>query len=223
MVSPPVAAATPAATPARVPPAYVAPNLQHTRVELESHVEAETAGYKKAAEAPGKLEAFAPVEVSIKRGVCYKLAFMLDEGVEFSDHAKRSIQFAVAVEGAPLARHATAFGPGGIVDLGCPNQPATAKVDILAEWGAANDKSKLHDLGQGGFRALIFEKRISDKELAERNEMREAARKRREELDADFKRGQCKQCRDAFNECIERRRGDCRRTLSRCEVEKRCN
>jgi hypothetical protein len=216
-------AGAPAASPAPARPAFVAPNLQHTHAELASHIETETAGFKKATEAPGKLEAFAPVEVPIKRGVCYKVAFMLDEGVEFSEHAKQSIQFAVQVEGQPLARHATAFGPGGVVDLGCPNEGATAKVDIRAEWGAAKDKSKLHDLGQGGFRTLVFEKQISDKELGARNQMREEARRRGEALDAEFKRGQCKQCRDTFYECIERHRGDCRRTLDRCEREKRCN
>jgi len=40
------------------PPPYVAPNLKHTRAELEEQVATETTGYEKKGESPGKLDPF---------------------------------------------------------------------------------------------------------------------------------------------------------------------
>jgi hypothetical protein len=183
------AASSDAAAPAPPPrPAFVSPELKRTREELLGHIVTETTGFKKGAESQGSLDPFQPVEVKLKRGTCYKVAFVLDEGVEFSEHAKHSVSFEVAVEGQPTLKSATAFGPGGVVHIGCPNDVGTARVDMVANWGSARDKSRIHDLGSGGFKATVFTKSISEKELAALNERKRIAAEEQAVATAEFRR-----------------------------------
>ncbi|HEY7376704.1 MAG TPA: hypothetical protein VIF57_31385 [Polyangia bacterium] len=226
----------PAATQARqaAPPPprapYVAPNLKHTRAELEEQVAQATTGYDKKGESQGKLDPFEAIDVPVKRGLCYKLALILDEGVEFSEHAKRGISFRVKREGQLDLTSATAFGPGGVVDLGCPNDALTAHVDVIADWGSARDKSHVHDLGSGGFKTVVYSKPITAKALAERNQRikeneeqqareseefhrkyeAEQAQRREEQRERDRQREQDR--RDS-NSC----RRQCSMTLSICQ------
>jgi len=224
----------PAATRARQapppPPPYVAPNLKHTRAELEEQVATETTGYEKKGESPGKLDPFEPIDVPVKRGHCYKVALILDEGVELSDHAKRGISFRVKREGQLDLTSATAFGPGGVVDLGCPNDTLVAHVDVIADWGSATDKSHVHDLGSGGFKTVVYSKPITAKSLAERNQRikeNEATQAREnEEFHRKWEAQQAQQReeqreRDRQREQDRRNSNDCRRqcsmTLSICQ------
>jgi hypothetical protein len=225
---PPASHANAAPPPAR--PAYVAPNLKHTRAELEAEVVTRTEGYEKKSEGAGQLDPFEPIAVPVKRGLCYKLAVILDEGVEFSEHAKHSISFHVKREGQPELISATAFGPGGVIDLGCPNDALVAHVDVIADWGSAMDKSKVHDLGSGGFKTVVFSKKITEKALAERNvrikENEEQQAREAEEFHRKYEAEQAQRReeqreRDRQREQDRRDSNNCRRqcsmTLSICQ------
>jgi hypothetical protein len=159
----------PPATAASAPPKEVSSDLKYSRVELMDHIATENAGYERGTELAGQLDPFQPVELNVDRGVCYHVALVLAEDSELSDHALHGIQIVATVDDKPVG---TSFphGPGGVAYVGCPSGAGLAKIDLQANWGSATDKSHLHDLGKGSFKAIVFTKPISDAELAARNE-----------------------------------------------------
>jgi hypothetical protein len=222
--APPPPAATRPAPPPAPAAAFVAPNLQHTRAELQGQVETETSGYAKKSELAASLDGYQPFEVSVTRGQCYKVALLLDEGVEWSEHAKKSVTFRVLVDGQPPRTFATAYGPGGVIDMGCPNEAALAKLDILAEWGAGRDKSRVHELGSGGIKAVVYTKKISDADLARRNEQIREARARELERDADFQRREAaRKEQDAIDKAARDREWERRKTTGGPACKQQCS
>lgn len=168
--------------PAAARPAYASPYMKKTRAELEGEIAHGTEGFRQQDVIPGRLETFVPVALTVKRGLCYMVAFELDEGVAFSDHAMKGVDF--VFEGERGTSHDTALGPGGLVHVGCPNAAATIQIDMQAIAKSYNDKSRLHELGTGGFKATIYTKPINEKALAAVNEKI----RKNEEADAESMR-----------------------------------
>mgnify|MGYP000948658440 FL=1 len=91
-------------------------------------------------------------------------------------------------------------------------------LDLNAFLGAATDKSRVHDLGQGGFVAQVYTKSVSEQQLGEQQsdtnrqleEAREFQRRQRDKA--------CRECRNQQLECLDGRR---RPTFSDCTNEYR--
>lgn len=175
--SPPRAAVAPATPP------QPDPSFDHTDEELDGFVAEHTVGYDKLGEpVTGTLDAFNPFELDVKRGKCYRMVLRLAPEAAFSDHAMRGIAFRYEAPGRPTVMGGPGIhGPGGVASGGCPQTDHTKTFDIIANWGSAMDKSRIHDLGTGAFTLQLYSKDISEEELAEMkaDQERQAAEQRR--------------------------------------------
>jgi hypothetical protein len=212
--------------------AVVQPPAYHDRAfdapgDLDTFVATETAGFvKEGALVSGRLDGFMPVPVTLQRGRCYRMVVRLEPGATFSEHARRGVAFVyhngdrgMEVHGGPGIH-----GPmGGVASAGCPQQTAQAQFDIVANWGSAMDKSRVHDLGSGGVTMQLYSKPIDSGGLArlqadENRQIAEAeAFKREEERKKRLRvsRG-CNECNQRYVECI----ADWRRGASRATCER---
>ena len=190
------------------PPPRENPQFAHTQAELEAFVAKWLAGYVGAPKRTGTLETFAPIEVRLLRGRCYMMSLQLAPGAQFSPHAKRGISFVYQPVGAGTQINGGPgiHGPGGLGSAGCPQASGLYTFDIQAHWGSAMDKSKIHDLGTGGYTLQLFSKPVSDQKLGE-----QAADTRRqiaesEQFKRDSIRNTCVRCSQEKDECLEGRR-----------------
>jgi hypothetical protein len=215
---------TTAATPR---PAYHDRAFDIPAGELEGFVAEQTTGYvKEGAPIQARLDAFDPIPVKLQRGRCYRMVVRLDPSATFSEHARHGVVFVyhngdrgMEVHGGPGLH-----GPsGGVASAGCPQADANAAFDILANWGSAMDKSRVHDLGSGGVVLQLYSKRVDQQHLAalkadEERQIAEAeAFKREEQRRArDRVNRGCRVCTDRYVECIaDWRRGASRETCQR--------
>ncbi|HSQ65849.1 MAG TPA: hypothetical protein VLM85_21655 [Polyangiaceae bacterium] len=208
-------------------PAYHDPSFDHSPGELDGFIVENTRGFtKEGPAASGRLEAFEPLPVTLRRGRCYRMVLRLDEGAAFSELARRGVAFiyrngdrGMEVNGGPGLHGPT----GGVASGGCPQQTAHATFDMIANWGSAVDKSHIHELGTGGFTLQLYSKAVSDKELAARKadedeQIAESDRFRAEEQRKQRERVTrgCQVCQQKRLDCIaDWRRGASRETCER--------
>jgi hypothetical protein len=205
---------------------YHDPRFDKSSADLDALVAEQTKDYTPdGLPQAGKLEAFRPHPMPLKRGKCYTIVLRLDPGATFSDHAKKGISFLYTgvdgfhgVNGGPGI-----VGPGGVGSAGCPQADAeSARFELQAYFGSAMDKSRVHELGTGGYTLQLYSKPISDERLtaikADMNrqvqEQREFAAQERAREDMRALRG-CAICERKFNNCI----ADWRRGASRSMCE----
>lgn len=179
----------------------------HSKEELDAFVAKSLVGYVGAPKRTGTLETFQPIEVRLLRGRCYMMSLALAPGAQFSEHAKHGISFiyqpqagGFTVNGGPGIH-----GPGGLGSAGCPQTSGLYTFDMQATWGSAMSKTKIHDLGTGGYTLQLFSKPVSDQKLGE-----QAADTRRQIADSEkFKRDSlrnaCMQCSQEKDECFDGR------------------
>lgn len=159
-----------ASGPSTPPPPKEDPRFEHSVEELDAFVAEHTEGYEAAGdELTGSLDSFEPWDIEMERGKCYRLVIRLDEGAAFGEHARRGVAFKYTSPGKPTVNGGPGVhGPGAVASGGCPQTDRTATFDMIANWGSATNKSRIHELGSGGFTAQLFTRDISEKELAER-------------------------------------------------------
>lgn len=144
-------------------PEWYNPAFDKSRAELEQMIAKWTKDYvAEGAPIQGKLEAFTPVPVNLKRGRCYRMAFRLEDGAQFSEWAKRGIAFKyLKIDGIEVNGGPGIAGPGGVGSAGCVSRDATPNFDVWAIWRSALDLSRIHDLGHGRFTAQLYGKPAS--------------------------------------------------------------
>ncbi len=206
------------------PPVRENPQFAHTQAELDTFVAKWLAGYVGAPKRTGTLPTFAPIEVRLLRGRCYMMSLQLASGAQFSPHAKRGgivfIYQPIGGDGVTVNGGPGIHGPGGLGSAGCPQASGLYKFDIQANWGSAMDKSKVHDLGTGGYTLQLFSKPVTEQKLGA-----EAADTRRqiaesEQFKRDSIRNTCMRCSQEKDECFDGRRrpfsGSCVSELRSC-------
>lgn len=213
---------------ARAAAAWHNPAFDQTRDDREAAIAKSTAGFTKAGDVKtGKLESFQPVPISMKRGRCYTMVLRLDDGAAFSAHARQGVGFTylngdrgMTVNGGPGV-----VGPGGVGSGGCPQADANATFDLQAISGSAFDKSHIHELGTGGYSLELYEKPISDAQLAalRADEHRQIEEQKRFQEEEDRKKAArastgCRRCQDDAVMCVAQtgNRNACERERDSC-------
>jgi hypothetical protein len=207
--------------------AQQAETFAHGDAERDRFIAEHTEGYEPIGEPmAGKLESFATLPVQMKRGECYMMVFKLDSEARFSDHARTGIGFVYeksngeTVNGGPGIH-----GAGGVGSGGCPLQDASATFDVQAYLGSATDRSRIHDLGEGGYSLQLMAKSITEEQLAEleADQARQIEESRRfaEEQDrqeAERAAAGCSRCREEHLECLALSgdKGACERERDSC-------
>jgi hypothetical protein len=186
--------------------AFKNPAFNHTKAELEQFLAKTLVGYQpEGTPIQGRLESFQSLPVNFERGRCYMMVLKLDDAAKFSAHAQAGIDFKYIPQagGAQVSGGPGIHGPGGY-------------------WGAATDKSKVHELGQGAFTLQLYSKPISEEHLgaqkADQEKQLEESREFQRQEDArkmdNIIRG-CQKCAQAYNECLaDWRRGASRQTCA---------
>lgn len=211
------------------------PKFDKSPAELEALIAKQTEGYAPDGDAlTGKLEAFAGQPVPLQRGKCYRMVLRLGADASFSEHARKGISFVYrGIPGADEVNGGPGIaGPGGVGSAGCPQRDAPGAVfDIVAYSLSATDKSRIHELGTGGYTLQLFSKPVNDAALSAM--AADEARQHREV--EEFKRtdGQqrCGECRREKDLCLEGRRrpssGSCVDDFDSCRfrsgVQQTCN
>ena len=146
------------------------PRFDHSAEELDAFVDEHTEGYKAEGEPfEGTLDDFEPLAFKMKRGKCYRVVLRLQDDADFGEHARRGVAFRYTSSGNPTVNGGPGVhGPGAVASGGCPQTDRTATFDMIANWGSATDKSRIYELGTGGFTIQLYTKKISDAELAAR-------------------------------------------------------
>jgi hypothetical protein len=148
------------------------PRFLHSAEELEAFVAEHTEGYEAEGDpTTGTLHDFEPIPLEMKRGKCYRIVIRLDEGAKFGEHARRGVAFKYVSSGYPTVNGGPGVhGPGAVASGGCPQTDRAANFDMIANWGSALSKERIHELGTGGFTAQIYTKSISEADLNKRAE-----------------------------------------------------
>src|SRR5262245_61066317 len=125
---------------------YQSPQFAKTQAELDEQIAKWMPGYR-AEGAPngGRLEAFQPIPVELKRGRCYMMVLRLGAGATWSPHARAGVSFIYTPNagGATINGGPGITGPGGIGSAGCPQATGAYLFDLQAIWGSATDKSRI--------------------------------------------------------------------------------
>jgi hypothetical protein len=160
-------AQTPGAV-AQPPPQYSDPRFDHSPAEADEFVAKQTEGYEAAGPpVQGRLETFSPWTVQLERGYCYRMVMRFGPDTAFSEHARRGVGFVYESPGQPQINGGPGiWGPAAVASAGCPQADLIASFDVQAYFGSATDRSRIHDLGTGGYVAQLVRKPISDEELA---------------------------------------------------------
>lgn len=204
------------------------PGFDKTVVDLDAAVAKHTEGYVKEGDTKkGKLDAFEPVSVKLKRGRCYTMVLKLGPDAKFGEHARKGVNFVylngdrgMTVNGGPGV-----VGPGGIGSGGCPLADADATFDLQANWGSAMDKTRLHELGAGGYSLELYSKTITEAQLAARkqDEDRQIEEQRAFQEQENRKKAArtssgCRKCQDDALMCVAQtgNRNRCERERDSC-------
>ena len=203
-------------------PAYVAPEFNRTAADLDAAVAQMTAkGYQPQGELlSGRLEAFQPLEFAVQRGRCYLVVLRLQQGAQFSEHARRGVGFIFDVGGRAVHGGPGIRGPGGVGSAGCPPRSSAARFDLQAIWGSAMDKSRIHELGSGPYTLQLHTRPIQESELT----ARAADRQRQIAESRAFQQRRaaqvCRRCVRQREECRDGRHrpfgGSCLREFDLC-------
>ncbi len=157
--------------------AYRSPEFDKTAEDLQAAIAEKTEGYEATVTSEGQLEAYAPATIDAKRGDCHVVVIELLEGASWSEHAT---QMVVAEGRRPgedytVSHAGIVYGPGVVVDNGCVQNDGTVSIDVIANFGSAMDKSRIHELGTGPIKSTLYTKTISEEEVAALEQKRAAA------------------------------------------------
>ncbi len=203
------------------PVTYTNPAFQQGPAELEAMVTKWTAGYQPiGAAVAGRLEAFQPLQFEVARGRCYMAVLRLQEGAQFSEHARRGVAFVFDMAGTSVNGGPGIAGPGGVGSAGCPQRGGTSSFDLQAYWGSALDKTRVHELGTGPYTVQFFIKAISEGRLqaqqADQERQLEESRRFHQQRAAET----CRRCVRQREECRDGRHrpfgGTCLREFDSC-------
>jgi hypothetical protein len=204
--------------------AYRDPSFDRSKEELEPFLARALQGYSpEGGPAQGQLESFQPVDLSMKRGRCYMMVLRLGPGARWSDHARSGVVFQyVPTTGAVVSGGPGIHGPGGAGSGGCPQATTPARFDLIANFGSATDKSRIHELGQGPYTLQLHSKPISEDALAAQaaDQERQLSESREFQRQEDTRKqqriqGGCALCQQKYSECIaDWRRGASRQTCA---------
>lgn len=160
------------------PPAMQhSPDFDKTREDLQAVIAQKTEGYEPVVSADGQLEAYTPTVFAAKRGECHVVVIELLEGARWSEHAMQMVTAEGKRPGeAYTIGHAQiVHGPGVVIDNGCVQTDGEVSIDVIATFGSAMDKSRIHELGTGPIKSTLYAKTIPEDEIAALEAKRAAA------------------------------------------------
>jgi hypothetical protein len=211
---------------------YVAEGFKKTASDLDESVSKAADGYTPEGQPlKGDLAAFKQEAFKMQRGKCYLVVLRLGPDSAFSAHAKKGIGMlftgvdtgidsfnaGVVTNGGPGI-----IGPGGHATAGCPQANSNVTFDMQAIWGSATDKSRIHDLGKGGYTLQLLSKTVTDEQLAKRKQGMQQSLAEGDAFRAQEEqrqRNRCAVCANKRLECIaDWRRGASR---ERCDSDYR--
>ncbi|MEM9459696.1 MAG: hypothetical protein AAGF11_36300 [Myxococcota bacterium] len=165
---------------------YRAPEFDQTREQLQAVIAEKTTGFEEVVSAQGVLEAYTPSVFPAKRGECHVVVIELLEGAAWSDHAMQMVSAEGKRPGEEytIGHASIVHGPGVVVDNGCVQVDGQVSIDVIATFGSATDKSRIHELGTGPIRSSLYVKTVSEQEIAAM-EAKRAAAWEQAEIDAE--------------------------------------
>lgn len=174
------------------------PKFDHSAEELDAFLEEQTEGYEELGKPiDGTLDAFEPLEVKMKRGKCYRFVIRLADDAAFGEHARKGVAFKYESGSYPTVMGGPGvYGPGAVASGGCPQSDRVAVFEMYANWGSAMDKSRLYELGKGGFTAQLYAKTITEAELAKQQADTERQLEESRRFNEEYRRKEAEQKRE---------------------------
>jgi hypothetical protein len=142
------------------------------------------------------------VTIDARRGTCYAVNIALDKDAMLSGDARKELSIVVRFDGkmmvdmsldAEISRSRRTFTSG----IGCPQTDGPMDITLVA--GMNGDTDRAGPLGTGPFVVAAYTWRISEDQLAQNKDAREA----NEEHVAWSRKKKCDACRKERNTCID--------------------